>query len=220
MFKIGSPGARAAASLWASKCGGAAVRAAKEPIPMAIKASELKKGQVITYETSLYSVFDITRVSKGNWRSYLQIKLKSLKDGRVIDARFSVDDKVETAFVDTKPYQYLYKDGTNFVVMDEQTYDQITIPGDVMGDANLYLRGNEQITVSFIDGKIVAVELPNTVELTVTDTPPMVKGATATNQSKDALLETGLRVRVPPFVENGVVIRVDTRTGEYLERAK
>ncbi len=187
---------------------------------MAIKASELKKGQVITYETSLYSVFDITRVSKGNWRSYLQIKLKSLKDGRVIDARFSVDDKVETAFVDTKPYQYLYKDGTNFVVMDEQTYDQITIPGDVMGDANLYLRGNEQITVSFIDGKIVAVELPNTVELTVTDTPPMVKGATATNQSKDALLETGLRVRVPPFVENGVVIRVDTRTGEYLERAK
>ncbi len=187
---------------------------------MAIKASELKKGQVITYETALYSVFDITRVSKGNWRSYLQIKLKSIKDGRVIDARFSVDDKVETAFVDTKPYQYLYQDGPNFVVMDEQTYDQITIPGETMGDANLYLRGNEQITVSFIDGKIVAVELPNTVELTVTDTTPMVKGATATNQSKDAQLETGLRVRVPPFVENGVVIRVDTRTGEYLERAK
>jgi len=187
---------------------------------MAVKASELKKGQVITYETALYSVFDITRVSKGNWRSYLQIKLKSIKDGRVIDARFSVDDKVETAFVDTKPYQYLYQDGPNFVVMDEQTYDQITIPGETMGDANLYLRGNEQITVSFIDGKIVAVELPNTVELTVTDTTPMVKGATATNQSKDAQLETGLRVRVPPFVENGVVIRVDTRTGEYLERAK
>jgi len=187
---------------------------------MAVKASELKKGQVITYETALYSVFDITRVSKGNWRSYLQIKLKSIKDGRVIDARFSVDDKVETAFVDTKPYQYLYQDGPNFVVMDEQTYDQITIPGETMGDANLYLRGNEQITVSFIDGKIVAVELPNTVELTVTDTTPMVKGATATNQSKDAQLETGLRVRVPPFVENGEVIRVDTRTGEYLERAK
>jgi elongation factor P len=89
-----------------------------------------------------------------------------------------------------------------------------------MGDAGQYLRGNEIVTVSFIEGKIVAVELPNTVELKVVDTPPQVRGATATNQSKDATLETGLKVRVPPFIEVGEEVRVDTRTGEYLERAK
>lgn len=185
-----------------------------------IKASELKKGKVVLHEGALYTVSDIQRVSKGNWRSYLQVKLKSLKDGRVLDARMSVDDKVETPFVDTKPFQYLYRDGDHFVVMDESTYDQISIPADVMGDGELYLRGNEIITVSFIEGKIVAIELPNVVELKVTDTPPVVKGATATNQSKEATMETGLRVRVPPFIDIGEDLRIDTRTGEYIERAK
>lgn len=185
-----------------------------------IKASELKKGKVVQHEGALYSVSDITRVSKGNWRSYLQVKLKSLKDGRITDARFSVDDRIDTPFVDTKPYQYLYRDGADFVVMDEQTFDQIHVPGEAMGDGEHYLRGNEKVVLSFIDGKIVGVELPNVVELTVTDAPPVVKGATATNQTKEALLETGLRVRVPPFIEIGEVIRIDTRTGEYLERAK
>ncbi len=185
-----------------------------------IKASELKKGKVVNYENALYTVTDVQRVSKGNWRSYLQVKLKSLKDGRVLDARMSVDDRIETPFVDTKPYQYLYRDGKDFVVMDQQSFDQVTIPEDVMGDGALYLRGDEQVTISFIDGRIVSVELPNTVTLKVTDTPPQVKGATATNQSKEATLETGLRIRVPPFVESGEEVRVDTRTGEYLERAK
>ncbi len=185
-----------------------------------IKASELKKGKVVNYENALYTVTDVQRVSKGNWRSYLQVKLKSLKDGRVLDARMSVDDRIETPFVDTKPYQYLYRDGKDFVVMDQQSFDQVTVPEDVMGDGSLYLRGDEQVTISFIDGRIVSVELPNTVTLKVTDTPPQVKGATATNQSKDATLETGLRIRVPPFVETGEEVRVDTRTGEYLERAK
>ena len=185
-----------------------------------IKASELKKGRVVQHEGALYTVTDVQRVSKGNWRSYLQVKLKSLKDGRVLDARMSVDDRVETPFVDTKPFQYLYRDGNDFVLMDEQTYDQITISRDVIGDADQYLRGNEQVTVSTINGKIVSVELPNVVTLKVVDTPPVVRGATATNQTKDATLETGLRVRVPPFVENGEDIRIDTRTGEYLERAK
>jgi len=185
-----------------------------------IKASELKKGKVVLYENNLYSVSDITRVSKGNWRSYLQAKLKSLKTGQVIDVRYSVDDRVETPFVDTKPYEYLYRDGADFVLMDQQNYDQIHVSADVLGDAPLYLKGNETITCSLVDGKIVGVELPNVVELAVTDTPPVAKGATATNQTKDAVLETGLRVRVPPFIENGERLRIDTRTGEYLERAK
>jgi elongation factor P len=185
-----------------------------------IKASELKKGRVILHEGTLYTVTDVTRVSKGNWRSYLQVKLKSLKDGRITDARMSVDDRIETPFVDTKQYQYLYRDGNDFILMDEQSFDQFPVPAEVMGDADQYLRSNEAVTVSFIEGKIVSVELPNTVELKVVDTPPVARGATATNQTKDAVLETGLRVRVPPFIENGEVLRIDTRTGEYLERAK
>lgn len=187
---------------------------------MATKASELKKGRVITYEGALYSISDITRVSKGNWRSYLQVKLKSLKDGRVLDARFGVDDKVETAYVDTKPFQYLYREGENFIMMDEETYDQIPIHADVMGDADNYLRGNEQVMLSFIDGKVVGVELPTVVELKITDTSPVVKGATATNQNKDATLETGLRIKVPPFIDIGEDVKVDTRSGEYISRAK
>ncbi len=187
---------------------------------MATKASELKKGKVITYEGALYSISDITRVSKGNWRSYLQMKLKSLKDGRILDARFGVDDKVETAFVDTKPYQFLYRDGENYILMDEQTFEQIPVHTDVMGDADSYLRGNEQVMVSFIDGQIVSVELPTVVELKVADAPPVVKGATATNQSKEATMETGLRVKVPPFIEIGEELKIDTRTGEYVSRSK
>src|SRR5512140_2665868 len=150
-----------------------------------IKASELKKGRVVNYENALYTVSDIQRVSKGNWRSYLQVKLKSLKDGRVLDARMSVDDRIDTPYVDTKPFQYLYRDGKNFVVMDQQSFDQVTIPEEVMGDGGLYLRGDEQVTISFIDNKVVALELPNTVTLKIVETTPQVKGATATNQSKD-----------------------------------
>ncbi len=187
---------------------------------MAAKANELKRGKVINHDGDLYTVTDVTRVSKGNWRSYLQVKMKSIKDGRIIDQRMSPDDRVEIQFVDTKSYQYLYRDGDSFVLMDEQTFDQIPVEGDIMGDADKFLRGNESVSVSFIDGKIVGVELPNTVELKVADTTPVVKGATATNQSKDATMETGLRVKVPPFIDIGEDLRIDTRTGEYLERAK
>jgi elongation factor P len=185
-----------------------------------IKASDLKKGKVISHENTLYTVHAVQHVTRGNWRSYIQAKLKSLKTGQVIDARFSVDDSIETPFVENKPYEFLYRDGSNYVLMDQATYDQIHLPGDVMGDADQYLRGNETVTCMSIDGKIVGVELPNVVELKVTDTPPVARGATATNQTKDAVLETGLRVRVPPFIENGEMLRIDTRTGAYLERAK
>lgn len=185
-----------------------------------MKASEVKKGKVVNYEGQLYTVTDVTRVSKGNWRSYLQAKLKSLKTGQILDARWGVDDKIETPFVESKQYEFLYRDGSDYVLMDQATYDQIHVPEDVMGDANLYLKGNETVAASIIDGNIVSIELPTTVELAIVDTPPVVKGATATNQTKDADLETGLRVKVPPFISPGETIRVDTRTGEYLERAK
>lgn len=185
-----------------------------------IKASELRKGKVIAYEGQLYTVHTVTHVTRGNWRSYIQAKFKNLKTGLVIDARLSVDDVLETPFIEKKPFEYLYRDGTDYVLMDQTNYDQITVPADVMGEADKYLKGNEVVACSFIDGKMVDVELPNVVELKVVDTTPVMKGATATNQTKDAVLETGLRVRVPPFIENGTVLRIDTRTCEYVERAK
>lgn len=184
-----------------------------------IKASELRKGRVVMHEGQLYNVADITRVSKGNWRSYLQAKLKSFKTGQLLDVRYAVDDKVETPHVEGKEYEYLYREGEEFVLMDKETYDQVHVSSAVMGDAHYYLKGNESIQTQIIDGAIVGVELPNVVELKVVDTPPVVKGATATNQTKDADLETGLRVKVPPFIDIGEMLRVDTRTGEYLERA-
>jgi elongation factor P len=184
-----------------------------------IKAFDLKKGKVIQWENDLWTVESVSIMSKGNWRSYMQVRIKNLKTGRSTEQRFATDDKIETPYVETKPFEYLYREGKDFVMMDPTTFDQIHVGEDVMGDGNLYLKGNEKVTLQFIDGRIVAIELPNTVELTVTDTTPVVRGATATNQTKDATLETGLSVKVPPFIENGEVLRIDTRTGEYLERA-
>ena len=159
-------------------------------------------------------------MAKGNKRSYIQAKLKSLKGGNIIDVRFSVDDRIETPFIESKPYEYLYRDGAEYVLMDQESYEQLSVAADMMGEAESYLKGNEVVSLSLIDGAIVAVELPHTVELEVTDAPPVVKGATATNQNKEITLETGLRVKAPPFIENGEMVRIDTRTGEYVERVK
>lgn len=187
---------------------------------MSVKVSELRRGQVIMHEGSMYSIKELQHVAKGNWRSYYQVKLKDFKTGKIIDQRMGVDDRVETVFVQSKTYEYLYRDGSDFVLADVDTYDQIPVPEDVIGDDAKFLKENERVTCELVEGRLVNVTLPNTVELTVTDTPPSIKGATATNQSKEAVLETGAKIKVPPFIENGEVVRVDTRSGEYLERAK
>ncbi len=185
-----------------------------------IKASELKRGKVILYQGTMYTIKDIQHVAKGNWRSYYQVKLKDFKTGQIIDQRFNMDDRIETAFVQTKEYEYLYRDGAEFVLADTETYDQIPVSEELFGDGFKFLKENMRVTCALVDGKIVSLELPNTVELKVIETPPVVKGATATNQPKDAVLEGGSRVRVPAFIQVGEVVRVDTRTGEYIERAK
>jgi elongation factor P len=185
-----------------------------------IKASELRKGKLISFEGELYTVHDSRHVAKGNKGSYMQTKLRGVKSGTMIDMRFNVNDRIETPFLDTKPYEFLYRDGQDYVLMDQETFDQIHVAEDVMGEAHLYLKGNEVVVCGAVEGEIVTAELPNVVELVVTDTTPSIKGATATNQNKDATLETGLRVKVPPFIDNGELLRIDTRTGEYIERAK
>jgi len=185
-----------------------------------LRASDLRPGKVVIHEDTLFTVKEATHVAKGNKRSYIQLKLKNFQTGQNIDLRARVDDSFETPFVQTKEYEYLYRDGSEFVLADVETYDQIPVSGELLGDAVKFMKENIRVSCDIVGGQIINLELPHVVELTVIDTPPVVKGATATNQNKEAVLETGTRIKVPPFIDNGEVVRVDTRTGEYIERAK
>lgn len=185
-----------------------------------LRANELRPGKVVLHEDTLYTVKEATHVAKGNKRSYIQIKLKNFKSGQIIDYRSRVDETFETPFVQSKEYEYLYHDGNDYIMADVDTYDQIPISAELIGDVTQFMKDNIRVTCDIIDGQIVSVALPHVVELKVTETVPAIKGATATNQNKDAELETGARIKVPPFIEIGEVVRVDTRTGQYLERAK
>ncbi|NLX14345.1 MAG: elongation factor P [Phycisphaerales bacterium] len=185
-----------------------------------LKASDLRPGKVIVFEGKLYSVKESAHVAKGNKRSYIQLKLKNFQTGQIIDYRSRVDEPFETPFVQNKEYEYLYRSGDDYILADVETYDQIPVPGDLFGDAIQFLKENIRITCDLVDGKMVNATLPAVVELAITETPPTIKGATATNQPKEAILETGAKVRVPAFIDVGEVVRVDTRTGDYIERAK
>ena len=182
--------------------------------------SSLRKGMVIVEEGKLYYVVSRDLKTPGNLPSKLRLKLKNLKTGFVVDKRVHPEDKVEQAYLETRTMQYLYKDGDGYVFMDKESYDQITLQPEWVGDQMLYLKENEDAKVTFFEDKPLSLELPNTVDLKVTDTEPSVKGATAAAQYKPATLETGLKITVPPFVSAGELIQVDTRTGEYLSRAK
>jgi elongation factor P len=168
----------------------------------------------------LFYVVDRDLNTPGNWRAILQLKLKNLKTGSITMNRVRPQDKVEQAYLDKREMQYLYKEGEDYVFMDNETYDQMTLAGDMVGDQMQYMKENTNAQVTFYEGKALSLELPATVELKVTETEPSVKGATAAAQYKPATLETGLKITVPPFVGIGEVIAIDTRTGEYLSRAK
>ncbi len=183
-----------------------------------MKASDMKKGQTVKVNDQLFSVVDYQHVKLGKGGAVYQTKLKNLVDGLILNIRFRAEETIEEAYLDKRNYEYLYSSGSEHVLMDMETYDQITLNDDAFGDGPKYLKPNTQLQVSMYEGKPLVVTLPNTVDLEVTDTPPEIRGATATNQYKKATLETGLEVMVPPFVENGQMIRVDTRTGEYLTR--
>ena len=186
---------------------------------MSIKASDLRRGMGVMYKDGVWVVFSTEHVAKGNKRSYMQIELKNARTGQLIKERFRVGDDFEQAIFDRKSMEYLYSDGDGHVVMDLDTYEQSHMSAELIGDQKVYLAPGLRLEVSLVDGQPVAVELPNTVELKVVDTPPQVKGATATSQLKEATCEGGARIRVPPFVENGQLVKVDTRSGEYLGRA-
>ncbi len=182
--------------------------------------SEVRKGNVIVGEDGqLYAVVDQDLNTPGNWRAILNLKLKNLKTGAVVQNRFRPDDKVEIAFLDKRPMQYVYQEGDDYVFTDLETFEQVNLNKDWVGDLILYLKENDNCHVVQFEDKPISIELPPMVELKVVETDPNMKGATAQAQYKPALLETGLKIQVPPFIAVNEVVQVDTRTGEYLSRA-
>jgi elongation factor P len=187
---------------------------------MMIKATDIRRGMVLTMDNVNYVVLDFMHHTPGNLRAMVQTKLRNMNTGSQIEKRFRSVDQVEVPFVETKEFEYLYSANDEHIFMDSETYDQLNFSDDILGTAMQYLLPNSRVMVKYINDKPVSIEVPDFVELSVTDTPPALAGATATNQYKEATLETGLRVQVPPFIKPGEKIRIDTRTGEYLERVK
>lgn len=187
---------------------------------MMIKATDVRRGMVITMDGVNYVVVDFAHHTPGNLRAMVQTKLRNMNTGALIDKRLRSVDQIEVPYVETKEYEYLYSAGDEHVFMDTETYDQLSFAPDIIGTSMQYLLPNTKVMVKHINDKAVSIEIPDSVDLTVTDTPPALAGATATNQYKEATLETGLKVSVPPFVKPGERIRIDTRTSEYIERVK
>ncbi|PLX19199.1 MAG: elongation factor P [Candidatus Muiribacterium halophilum] len=184
-----------------------------------IQGSELKKGMIINMDGTLYSVVDTSFNFQGRGSSMVQAKLKNIETGSITNNRFGTSDKIEDVQLDRRNMEYLYTTGEGFVFMDQQTYEQVELTKDTLGDAMNYLIENMKIQVQFYEGNPVGIELPLNVALKVTYTEPAMKNATVTTSFKPATLETGLEVQVPPFITTGEVIKVDTRNGKYLERA-
>ena len=185
------------------------------------KFIDVRKGQVIVGEDGqLYAVVDREHITPGNWRAILNLKLKNLNTGSIAVNRVKPEDKVEVAYLERRKMQYLYQEGDDYIFMDQETFDQLPLSKEWVGDQMLYLKENDEAQVIMYEGKPISLELQAMVELVVKETEPAVKGATAAAQYKPAILETGLKVTVPPFISIGERIQVDTRTGEYLSRAK
>jgi elongation factor P len=184
-----------------------------------ISANNFRQGLVLLLDGQLYSVVDYSRVKPGKGGAYVRTKLKRLSDGNILDRTFRSEEKLEDVRLDHKSMQFLYKDGELLYFMDNENYEQQPLTAQQLGDVTNFLAEGASIKVEFHKGKPVGIELPPSVELEVTETDPGVRGDTATGGSKPARLSTGYVVQVPLFIEEGEVIRIDTRTGEYLERA-
>ncbi|HTO76635.1 MAG TPA: elongation factor P [Thermoanaerobaculia bacterium] len=186
---------------------------------MMIPATQIRVGTLVIYNGELHRVHDMVHKTPGNLRGFVQVKMRNLRSGSMAEQRFGSTDRVEKASLDEREMEYLYSDSAGHHFMDQQTYDQVTLSEDVLGEQMKYLLPNTAIHVDFYDGNPVGIELPNTVTLKVTETQPGMKGATASASYKPATLETGLQVMVPQFIEAGTRIKIDTRDNSYLERA-
>jgi elongation factor P len=186
---------------------------------MSIPATQLRPGMIIKHNNDLHSVFSVEHRTPGNLRAFIQAKLRNLRTGAMFEHRFRSPDPIEKVNVDEVSMEYLYNDGDDYYFMNTENFEQTHLTRDTLGDAVEFLTPNLQIQVEFFDGKAVGIELPQTVVLTVLETEPGLKSATASSVTKPAKTETGLVVQVPPFINEGEKIKVDTAEGTYLSRA-
>ena len=184
-----------------------------------LNATDIRKGLIVKVDGELFSVSDFQHVTPGKGRAHMQVSIKSLKQGNVIQKRFRSTDKVEDVFLEHKDMEYLYQEGNNFCFMDTENYEQVLFSEEVIGDMMPYITPNAQVKVSFYEGNAVGIELPASVTLKIIETDPGTKGDTVTNVFKPAKLETGLIIKVPLFINPEELVKVDTRTGQFLCRA-
>ena len=184
-----------------------------------ISSTQMRPGMVVKFNNDLFSVFSVAHRTPGNLRGFVQAKMRNLRSGSMIEHRFSSEDRVERAILDEVEMEYLYDDGENYYFMNTENYEQTHLSKELLGDATSYLIPQLKVKVEFYEGKAISVELPATVDMTVVETEPGMKGASVSNVTKPAKMETGLVVQVPPFIKEGEKIRVNTTEGAYLERA-
>ncbi len=185
-----------------------------------ISTNDFKRGTKIEFKGEPYEVLEFQHVKMGRGGAFVRTKLKGLKSGKIIEETFNAGDKVPKADLEEKEMQYLYMQDKMYYFMDNETYEQLPISEEQLGDKRFYLKENMNVYILYYKGEPIAVELPNSVELQVVETEPGVKGDTASGGSKPAKLETGAVVKVPLHINEGDIIKVDTRTGEYIERVK
>ena len=183
-----------------------------------VQATRLRKGNLIRMGDALLRVVELNHITPGNKRGHVQCKLRDIRTNRLVDHKFRSEDDVERAMLDEHEMQFLYRDGDSFYFMNTETFEQVHLARDVLGDQALYLLAESKISVEFYESEPVGIHLPLSVDLKVIDTVPGIKGATAAAQVKPATCETGLVVTVPSFVSEGDVIRINTETGDYLSR--
>lgn len=187
---------------------------------MAFGITDLKKGQVFQLEGTPYRVVEYSQKVMGRGGSIVNVKIKSLIDGKVLDKTFKGNEAIEPADISNQTVQYLYNDGSSFYFMNQDTFEQFEVPADLMGDGEGYLKEGDMVSLQFFDTRPINVDLPKNVPLKVTYAEDVVKGDTTSSVLKDATLETGITVKVPAFVKTGDIISVDTATGAYRERVK
>jgi elongation factor P len=187
---------------------------------MKLKATQLRKGMIIEYNDDLYQLTDVFHNTPGKGQASVQTKMKNIRSGLNAEKRFRSDETAIKASLESKEMEFLYNDGDDYYFMDTETYDQIALRADILGDSHFYLLANIKVTVNFYQNSPVGIELPGSVELKIIDTEPSLKTATVTSSYKPATVETGLKIQVPPFISEGEVVRIDTSDGKYLERAK
>ena len=182
-------------------------------------AGEFRNGMTLEIEGNVYQVLEFLHVKPGKGAAFVRTKLKNVIDGGVVERTFRPTETYDEAYIERKKIQYLYNDGDLYYFMDQETYDQIPVSKDTVGDSLKFVKENEEVTIVSYQGNPFSIEPPLTVELLITESEPGVKGNTATGATKPAIVETGAQVMVPLFVDQGETIKIDTRTGEYLSRA-